>query len=31
MANWLGKAGMEMYVTCVIMKDAQTAVPHEIH
>ena len=32
MANWFGKAGMGMHVSCVvIMKDAERAVPNEIH
>ena len=31
MANWFGKAGMGMHVSCVIMKDAERANPNEMH
>ena len=31
MANWFGKAGMGMHVSCVIMKDVQRAVRNKIH
>ena len=28
MANWFGKAGVGMHVSCVIMKDAERANPN---